>query len=170
MFYDAPLDTASRTALTFYGVYYNYNFGPNYVRNAGVLNPGTGIVAGSTGPAGLTGNALPVIGTGQSYYAQLGLLLPKNLLGPKAKLQPYVTYLHNSLNGLRNADGGVRGVNVYDAGLNLLLDGHNAKITINARARPDFSDQTFLPAGNGAATVNSVRYRPEFTLQTQVYL
>ena len=167
VFYDAPLDTVSRTALTFYGVYYNYDFGPNYVRNAGVLNPGTGV---SSGIAGLTGNAMPLIGTGQSYYAQLGLLLPKNLLGPKAKLQPYVAYLHNSLNGLLDTDGKIQGVNVYDAGLNLLLDGHNAKITINYRARPDFSDQAFLPANNGAATVNSVKYHPEVTLQTQIYL
>ncbi|QKG56265.1 hypothetical protein GKZ68_06185 [Hymenobacter sp. BRD128] len=165
VFYDAPLDTASNTALTAYAVYYNYNFGPNYVRNAGVLNPGTGV---STGQAGLTGNALPLIGTGQSYYAQLGLLLPKNLLGPKAKLQPYVAYLHNSLNGLLDTDGSIRGVNVYDAGLNLLLDGHNAKITLNYRFRPDFSDQT--NNADGTIRVNSVQYRPEITLQTQVYL
>ncbi len=167
VFYDAPLDTASKTAVTFYGVYYNYQMGPNYVRNAGVINPGTGV---SSGLATLAGNALPLIGTGRSYYAQLGLLLPQNLLGPKAKLQPYVAYLHNSLEGLRNPDGSIKGVNVYDAGLNLLLDGHNAKITLNYRFRPDFSDQTFLPANNGAATVNSVKYRPEITLQTQVYL
>ena len=167
VFYDAPIDTASNTAVTFYGVYYNYNLGPNYVRNAGVINPGTGV---SSGLAGLTGNALPLIGTGQSIYAQAGLLLPKNLLGPKAKLQPYVAYLHNNLEGLRNPDGTIKGVNVYDAGLNLYLDGHNAKFTLNYRARPDFSDQTFIPANNGQATVNSVNYRPEVTLQAQVYL
>jgi hypothetical protein len=167
VFYDSPIDTASNTAVTFYGVYYNYNFGPNYVRNAGVINPGTGV---SSGQAGLTGNAMPLIGTGQSVYAQLGLLLPKNLLGPKAKLQPYVAYLHNNLEGLRNPDGTIKGVNVYDAGLNLYLDGHNAKFTLNYRARPDFSDQTFLPANNGQATVNSINYRPEVTLQAQVYL
>ena len=38
------------------------------------------------------------------------------------------------------------------------------------RARPDFSDQFFDAARNGAATVNSVRYRPEVTMQFQVYL
>jgi hypothetical protein len=172
VFYDTPIDTASNTAVTFYGVYYNYNFGPNYVRNAGVINPGTSIAApaGFTGATNLYGNALPLIGTGQSLYAQLGLLLPKKLLGPKAKLQPYVAYLHNNLKGLRNADGTIKGVNVYDAGLNLYLDGHNAKFTLNYRARPDFSDQTFIPANNGQATVNSVNYRPEVTLQAQVYL
>ncbi|GAB3635860.1 hypothetical protein GCM10027422_14500 [Hymenobacter arcticus] len=167
VFYDAPIDTASNTAVTFYGVYYHYDMGPNYVRNAGVINPGTGV---SSGLATLAGNALPLIGTGNTVYAQLGLLLPKNLLGPKAKLQPYVAYLHNNLEGLRNPDGTIKGVNVYDAGLNLYLDGHNAKLTLNYRARPDFSDQTFLPANNGQATVNSVKYRPEVTLQAQVYL
>jgi hypothetical protein len=172
VFYDAPIDTASNTAVTFYGVYYHYDLGPNYVRNAGVINPGTSaaIPAGFTGATNLYGNALPLIGTGNSIYAQLGLLLPKNLLGPKAKLQPYVAYLHNNLEGLRNSDGTIKGVNVYDAGLNLYLDGHNAKFTLNYRARPDFSDQTFLPANNGQATVNSVNYRPEVTLQAQVYL
>jgi hypothetical protein len=167
VFYDAPLDTASNTAVTFYGVYYHYNMGPNYVRNAGVINPGTGV---SSGLATLAGNALPLIGTGNTIYTQLGLLLPKNLLGPKAKLQPYVAYLHNNLEGLRNPNGTIKGVNVYDAGLNLYLDGHNAKLTLNYRARPDFSDQTFLPANNGQATVNSINYRPEVTLQAQVYL
>ena len=170
VFYDAPIDTTSNTALTLYGVYYNYDFGPNYVRNAGLINPGSGIAAGTTGPANLTGNALPLIGTGHSYYAQAGLLLPKNLLGPKARLQPYVAYLRNSWEGLHDTSGNRKEVNVYDAGLNLLLDGHNAKITLNYRARPDFSDQTFLPANNGAATVNSVQYRPEVTMQFQVYL
>lgn len=168
VFYDAPIDTTTNTALTLYGVYYNYDFGPNYVRNAGVLNPGTGVTG--TGLANLTGNALPLIGTGHSYYAQAGLLLPKNLIGPKARLQPYVAYLRNSWEGLHDTDGNRKEVNVYDAGLNLLLDGHNAKITLNYRARPDFSDQTFLPAGNGAATVNSVQYRPEVTMQFQLYL
>ena len=172
VFYDAPLDTASNTALTFYGVYYHYDLGPNYVRNAGVLNPGTAIAApaGFTGATNLYGNALPLIGTGNSFYAQAGLLLPKKLLGPKAKLQPYVAYLHNNLEGLRNPDGTIKGVNVYDAGLNLYLDGHNAKFTLNYRARPDFSDQSFIPANNGQATVNSINYRPEVTLQAQVYL
>lgn len=168
VFYDAPIDTASNTALTLYGVYFNYDMGPNYVRNAGVINPGSGVTG--TGLANLTGNALPLIGTGHSYYAQAGLLLPKNLIGPKARLQPYVAYLRNSWEGLHDTNGNRKEVNVYDAGLNLLLDGHNAKITLNYRARPDFSDQTFIPANNGAATVNSVNYRPEVTMQFQLYL
>ncbi|RZL15441.1 MAG: hypothetical protein EOO62_04015 [Hymenobacter sp.] len=151
VFYDAPLDTAKRTALTFYGVYYNYNFGPNYVRFVGAENPGYGAVA-------TRGNAVPQSGTGSSVYGQLGFLMPKNTLGKKARLQPYVAYLHSSYEGLRTSDGNTKGVNVYDLGANVLIDGHNAKVTLNYRARPDFTN------------VNDVRYRPEVTLQTQVFL
>ena len=159
VFYDVPLDTASRTALTVYGVYYNYDFGPNYVRFVGPENPGYGATA-------TRGNAVPQSGTGNSVYLNAGLLLPKNLLGPKAKLQPYVAYLHSSYEGLRDASGERKGVNVFDGGVNLLLDGHNAKVTLNYRARPDFA----LPAGQAGTAPNDVRYRPEITLQTQVFL
>ncbi|WP_460502418.1 hypothetical protein, partial [Hymenobacter agri] len=150
-FYDAPLDTTSRTALTLYGVYYNYNFGPNYVRYVGGENPGYGASA-------LRGNAVPQSGTGGVFYGQVGLLLPKNLLGPKARLQPYVAYQHANYEGLKTSDGSTKGVNITDAGVNLLLDGHNAKVTLNYRARPDFTN------------VNDLKYRPEITLQTQVFL
>lgn len=150
-FYDAPIDTASRTALTLYGVYYHFNMGPNYVRFVGADNPGYGTSA-------LRGNAVPQSGTGGVFYGQLGLLLPKNTLGSKARLQPYVAYQHASYEGLKTSDGSTRGVNITDLGANLLLDGHNAKVTLNYRFRPDFTN------------VNDVRYRPEITLQTQIFL
>lgn len=159
VFYDVPLDTASRTAITVYGVYYNYNFGPNYVRFVGPENPGYG-----TNPT--RGNAIPQSGTGSSEYVQAGFLLPRNTLGPKARLQPYVAYLHSSYEGLRDASGERKGVNVYDAGVNLLLDGHNAKVTLNYRARPDFN----LTTVGGVGVAGNVQYRPEFTLQTQIFL
>ncbi|TGE29969.1 hypothetical protein E5K02_04895 [Hymenobacter metallicola] len=154
-FYDVPLDTAARTAITLYGVYYNYDLGPNYVRFVGPENPGYGVVAGN---AAVRGNAYPQSGTGSSQYLNAGFLLPKNTLGPKVRLQPYVAYLHSSYEGLRDRDGERKGMNMYDAGVNVLIDGHNAKVTLNYRARPDFTD------------VNSIRYRPEITLQTQVFL
>ncbi|SNR31555.1 hypothetical protein SAMN06269173_101393 [Hymenobacter mucosus] len=157
-FYDVPLDTASRTALTLYGVYYNYNMGPNHVRFVGPENPGYGTSA-------TRGNAVPQSGTGGSFYGQAGFLLPQKIFGPKARLQPYVAYLHSSYEGLHTSGGETKGVNVYDAGVNVLIDGHNAKVTLNYRARPDYS-------GFNATTgvVNSVDYKPEITLQTQIFL
>ena len=82
-------------------------------------------------------------------------MLPKNTLGPKARLQPYVAYLHASYEGLRKPAATRKGVNMYDAGVNLLLDGHNAKVTLNYRARPDFAhrgmEQREVPPRNHPA-------------------
>jgi len=49
-------------------------------------------------------------------------------------------------------------VNIVDVGTNLLLDGHNAKVTLNYRHRPDFT------------TIDDLKYRPEVTLQTVIFL
>lgn len=157
-FYDVPLDTASRTALTLYGVYYNYNMGPNHVRFIGPENPGYGA-------APTRGNAVPQSGTGNSFYGQAGFLLPQRIFGPKARLQPYVAYLHSNYEGLHFSNGDTKAVNVYDAGINVLLDGHNAKVTLNYRARPDF--EGYVPA---TGNFNSLDYKPEITLQTQIFL
>jgi hypothetical protein len=151
VFYDSPLDADNNLALTVYGVYYRFDFGPNYVRYVGGLNPGYGAVA-------TRGNAVPQSGTGNSAYLQAGLLLPKNLLGPKERLQPYVAYQHSSYEGLRQADGDRQPAKVLDLGTNILLDGHNAKLTLNYRSRPDFTNP------------QNINYRPEITLQTMVFL
>jgi hypothetical protein len=151
VFYDTPVDTAAQTAFTLYGAFYRYNMGSNFVRYGGTMNPGTGTNA-------LRGNALPLLGTGTSQTIQTGFLLPKRLLGPKVRLQPYVDYIHGRYDGLKQSDGSIKDVHVFDGGVNVLLDGHQAKMTLNYRARPDFND------------INNVNYRPEVTMQMQVIL
>jgi len=151
LFYDTPVDTAQQTAFTLYAAAYRYNMGPNFVRYGGTMNPGTGTNA-------LRGNAVPVLGTGDAQTIQTGFLLPKKLLGPKVRLQPYADYIHGRYDGIRTSDGALKDVHVVDGGVNVLLDGHQAKITLNYRARPDFTN------------VNDVKYRPEATMQLQVIL
>jgi hypothetical protein len=151
LFYDTPVDTAQQTAFTLYAAAYRYNMGPNFVRYGGTMNPGT-----SSAP--LRGNSVPVLGTGSAQTIQTGFLLPKKLLGPKVRLQPYADYIHGRYDGLRTADGGLKDVHIFDGGVNVLLDGHQAKITLNYRARPDFTN------------LNDVQYRPEITTQLQVIL
>ena len=156
-FYDSPLNKEKGTALTAYAVYYNYDFGPNYVRNIGILNPSTAGGAASIPGAGtLRGNAYPVVGTGYALYAQAGYLLPKSTLGEKARLQPYAAWQHGSYDGLKRLNA--KDVNVYDLGANVLLDGHNAKLTLNYRARPDYSSP------------QDIKYRSELTFQTMIFL
>ncbi len=151
VFFDTPINKETGTAFTLYGVYYNYNMGPNHVRFIGASNPGYGTDA-------RRGNAVPHSGTGNVGYLQAGYLLPKSLLGPKLRVQPYASHLLANYEGLRRNNGETRNVNIFDAGANFYIDGHNAKFTLNYRARPDFTD------------INNLNYRPEITLQTQVSL
>ncbi|GGG43742.1 hypothetical protein GCM10011378_20140 [Hymenobacter glacieicola] len=161
VFFDTPVNKEAGTAFTTYAVYYNYNMGPNHVRYIGAANPGYGASA-------LRGNAVPHSGTGNVGFVEAGYLLPRNVLGPKLRVQPYASYLLAGYEGLRKADGSIQNVNIFDGGANFYIDSHNAKFTLNYRARPDFTNQA--PAAGGGVQVNGVRYRPEITLQTQVFL
>ncbi|GAB2783062.1 hypothetical protein HNQ93_002255 [Hymenobacter luteus] len=151
VFFDTPVNKEAGTAFTLYGVYYNYNMGPNHTRFIGASNPGWGADA-------RRGNAVPHSGTGNVGFVEAGFLLPTNLLGPKLRVQPYASHLLAGYEGLRTSDGKQKNVNIFDAGANFYIDGHNAKFTLNYRARPDFTN------------VNDVDYKPEITLQTQVAL
>jgi hypothetical protein len=149
VFLDMPINKSRKDAITFYGVYYNYNFGPNYVRSIGVLNP-------ADGGGALRGNSLPTVGTGQILYGQLGYLLPE--FSQKLKVQPYAAFSQSRFEGLKNSAGKIVPVNTLDAGINLFMAGHHSKITLNYRARPDFT------------SIESVDYKNEFTLQFMIYL
>lgn len=80
VFYDAPINKSKGTAVTAYGGYFNTNFGKGYIRNLGPMAPTNGVKTGA-GSFNGTGSALPIIGTGQVVYAQVGYLLPDKLLG-----------------------------------------------------------------------------------------
>lgn len=126
VFYDTPLGE-NAGALTFYGVYYHYDFGPNNLRTIGIMNVGDG---GST--INGRGNAYPVLGTGEHFYAQVGYLIPpKYLFG--LSLQPYATGTVSLFEALDDPS------TVFEAGANLLLQAHHAKFTLHWRSRPIFS-------------------------------
>jgi len=149
VFLDLPLSKKHKDAITFYGVYYNYNMGTNYVRHIGILNP-------SDGGGVLRGNAVPTIGTGSILYGQLGYLVPE--FSSKLRIQPYAAFSHARFKGLRDANDKIVPVNILDAGINFYMAGHHLKWTVNYRLRPDFAD------------VNNLKNRNELTLQLMVYL
>ncbi len=151
VFYDHPLNKEKGTAVTFYGAWMNYNFGKDYVRYIGILNP-------ATGSSALRGNASPLIGTGNILFGQLGYLLPKSLLGNKCRVQPYVEFSHLRFDGLKDASGTMVPVSIFDAGVNFFLEGHHAKITLNYKNRPDVTN------------VNDVKNRSEVVVQAMIYL
>jgi len=69
VFYDHPINKEKGTALTLYGSFSSYDFGPRYLRYGGVMNPANGF-AGGTHQSGNYGNAFPMIGTGKTVYLQ----------------------------------------------------------------------------------------------------
>lgn len=94
-FYDAPLGEG---AISAYGVFYNYDYGNNYA-------------LGTT------------YGTGSSFYAHCGYLLPFETNNGQ-KFMPYLAYSSRNYDAFENAG------NRMQFGANWFINGHNAKITV----------------------------------------
>ena len=133
LFYDAPVNVEKGTALNAYAGYFNYDFGPNYLRYNGIMNPANGI---KNGPfAGSQGNAFPMFGTGQIIYAQLGYLMKKDLLGEGiGTLMPYASLMSADFNQLKDR------MNVVDLGVNWLIKGQIGKLTLDYQMRPVYEN------------------------------
>ncbi|WP_266365325.1 porin [Tellurirhabdus rosea] len=154
LFADLPFGNKDKNmAVTTYSTLYKYNFGPNYLRNLGIMNEG------ATDPKFMDrrslsgpGNARPMIGTGTIWYTQAGLLLPK---GDKSKVrvQPFAAYAVKDFEALGKTG------NYYDMGCNFYIDGHHAKITPQYSTRPVYLDANTISGSKG-----------EFILQAQIYL
>ena len=139
-------------ALTFYGVYYYLDFGPNYLRNIGIINPGDpGSGTSLNGP----GNAYPVIGTGNSFYGNLGWLLP--VTARILKFQPYVA---TQLSAFEALEGPMA---QFVVGFNMFIHDHNAKITLQYGNRPIFD---IVEDGPSSTTSRA----SDFILQLQLFI
>lgn len=132
VFMDMP--TGNGAALSAYIAAMHMGYGKNYIRNLGVMNPANGV--NSNGTLNGAGNAYPMYGTGTTLYAQVGYLLPESFLGKDFRLMPYTMLTYSQFDRLTDP------VMVYDAGVNYLIDGHRAKITLNYGNRPVFESST----------------------------
>ena len=141
LYYDAPLDTAKGAAsISFYASAMHLDYGPGYLRYTGPLNPANGInskaAATQVPGAGNTfGNALPIYGTGNVIYSQLGYKFKENLVG-STTFMPYVSYQYAAYKRL--ADD----MHYFDAGVNWLLAGQASKLTLSYQNRPVYSLHT----------------------------
>ena len=154
-FLDMPIGKKEKNAaLTMYSGYFNYNFGPNYIRNLGIMNIGTADPKFTdkkalAGP----GNARPMIGTGSIFYTQAGILLPKTSDKPKMRLQPFAAYTSKKFEALSKTGS------YFDLGSNFFIDGHHAKITLQYSTRPIYTAKDVIDGNKG-----------EFIIQFQTYL
>lgn len=154
-FLDMPVGKKEKKmAVTAYSVLYDYDFGPNYVRNLGIMNVGVNdaTFTGTRGLAG-AGNLQPTIGTGTIWYTQAGFLLPNKNEKPKVRIQPFGAYTYKKFDAFEKAS------NQFDIGTNFFLDGHHAKITAQYSTRPVYT-----------AVDNIDKYLGELVVQLQIYL
>lgn len=135
-FLDTPLNTDKGTAISAYAGYFNYDFGPGYLRYNGSMNPANGISAAVALPGigGTFGNTFPMFGTGNIIYSQLGYLFPKDMLGESCvTLQPYASLMYADYERLADP------MAVYDIGINWLIKGHTSKMSLDYQNRPVYS-------------------------------
>jgi hypothetical protein len=155
VFLDLPIGKKeNKMAVTGYSVLYDYDFGPNYLRNVGIMNIGS-VDPNFTGSRAIAGpgNAQPTIGSGTIWYTQAGILLPNKEAKPKVRIQPFgaVTY--------KNFDALTQSSTQFDVGSNFFLDGHHAKITTQYSTRPVYTSSTNRSGSLG-----------DFVVQLQIYL
>jgi hypothetical protein len=157
-FMDLPLGHDG-DAITAHSAFYWMDYGPNYVRNIGIMpigvgNPAARVPAGQpnagqfqfTQPGFAGGGAgYPIHGTGTVWYTQAGYLLPKSWTTRFTRLQP--TGALSVVHFDRLAEGYV----MPELGINLLLAGQNAKLGIQWRRRPIYDSPT--RTGDGLAPV-----------------
>lgn len=157
VFFDTYLNKEKANALSIYAAYVNYDFGPKYLRYAGVMNTANG----NNNPAlfGKTnfGNAFPMVATGRTIYFQAGYKFRKDLL-KTGTLMPYFGLQLGQYQGLKDnmlmAEGGVS-----------WLPGGMHKVSLNYQSRPVFENR---PDGS-VAGIGSAR-RGMLYLQYQIAL
>lgn len=132
-FLDVPVNKEKGTAVNAFAGYYNTNYGKNYLRFNGLMNPATGTKATNLVQANAFGNSFPMFGTGQIVYAQFGFLLPKNILGDSGQLMPYVSAQYADYDALEN-----KAMTVFDIGINWLMNGHRSKLSLDYQNRPTY--------------------------------
>ncbi|CCH57260.1 hypothetical protein BN8_06667 [Fibrisoma limi BUZ 3] len=156
-FLDMPLNRQTGSAINAYVGYFNLNYGPNYLRFNGIMNPASGTTASLPGASGTQGNAFPMFGTGKVVYAQVGYLLRQDLFGAgKGTLMPYAQMQMADYQRL------TKGMSVFNVGLNYLINGHNGKLTLDYQNRPIYE-----AAGTQLAPTGR---RGQFVVQYQVFI
>lgn len=157
LFADMPINKTKGTAFSGYLGYFHTDYGPNYLRFNGIMNPASGTTQGLSGVSGVQGNAFPMFGTGSVVYSQLGYLCAADLLGKNGTLMPYATAQVANYQRLSKT------ASIYSVGVNWLIKGHNSKITLDYQNRPVYQNAT-----DGRLSPNG--RRSALTLQYQIFI
>ncbi|QMW01242.1 hypothetical protein [Spirosoma foliorum] len=160
-FLDIPLNKEKGTAINAYLGYFHTDYGDNYLRFNGAMNPASDIPASQRpgGLGGTQGNSFPMFGTGSVVYGQFGYLLKRDLFGEgNGTLMPYVQAQLANYQRVANTLG------VYNIGLNYLIKGHNGKLTLDYQNRPYYA-----PSSN-TSQLSAAGRRGQLILQYQIFI
>ena len=130
-FMELPVNADSGAAATLYSGYFDYDLGPNLVRNIAVnniasdVNPVTGSFNGG-------GNGYPIVGTGNSLYLQAGYLTGRFR---KWQFQPYFDVQYADWERLSDK------MVSWNIGFNWYLNDQNSKLTFNLQTRPIYFER-----------------------------
>ncbi len=132
---DIPINLENETAISAYLGYFNTNYGSNYLRYNGIMNPanGSNSINSISGQGPTFGNSLPMFGTGNVIYTQFGYLFSKKIFKEKGRLMPYFSATLAKYKRLNNLF-----TNSFNLGINYFLLGHKSKITLDFQNRPTY--------------------------------
>jgi hypothetical protein len=159
-FLDMPVGSKQQ-AISAYAGFFNTDYGKDYLRFNGLMNPANGSASmpnGIFGHGPTFGNAHPMFGTGNVIYSQLGYLLPENFLKCKSRFMAYASFTRADYDRLKGES-----MEIYNAGINCLINGHKSKFTLDWQNRP-----TFAAASIGDDAIKGER-KNSFILQYQVF-
>jgi hypothetical protein len=128
VFYDHRVG-ANGASITAYAAISQTDYGKNYLRNNGAMNPGSGGTSLNGG-----GSAFPTLGTGTTFFTEAGYLLPSTILGRLGQLQPYGEVTISQFDRLND------NMIMWGAGANWMIDGQRAKFTLGYQNRPVFDN------------------------------
>ena len=155
VYYDAPLNASTGTAISAYAAYINMQHGPGYIRNQATMNPANGSIAPTVLNGG--GNGYPSFGTGSLFYGQVGYKFKNNLIG-STTLMPYASLQYAAYDRLAGK------MKYWEAGTSWLLKGHTSKLTFAYQNRP-----VYQTIGTSTKAIQTDR-KGSFVLQYQVFL
>ncbi len=138
VFFEHPIKN-NGSVLTLYAAASNTDYGKNYIRNNGVLNPAN-INTGNTLSGG--GNSFAMYGTGNTLFAQIGYLLPKKNNIDVNRIQPYADITLAKYDRLKSTTA------MWDIGFNWLIDGQRSKISLNYQSRPIINTTSLKQTSN----------------------
>ena len=157
LFADLPVNTNKGTAFSGYLGYFHTDYGTNYLRYNGIMNPANSTTQTIAGVSGIQGNAFPMFGTGNVIYGQAGYLMRSDLLGNQGTLLPYISSQIATYQRLAKTEA------IYNVGINWLLKGHSSKLSLDYQNRPIFENTS-------SNLLHVVGRKGSLTLQYQVFI